>query len=172
MRTCRTDAGFTLLEVVCCVAVLAIGIAGTLGAVAAVVRNAENGATRDVALMVAENALARARAAALYVPAAQPSPDAAVANASWALRSSASYTAGATVLGPALCGSGTATFALAVSTTYGAASNAFTVTVTYPQNPCSPSGPATSVTLTQTLPTPHYAPGTQLVRTIAPPANM
>ena len=168
-----SERGFTLLEVVCCVAIVAIAAAATLGAVAGITRNAENGATRDVAMMVAENAMARARAATAYVPQAQPSPEAASQTATWALGASASYSAGGLVLGPMLCGTGSANVQLPVSTAYDSTHNTFTVTVTYPRNPCVPTGPTSTVTLAQTLPYASYVPGkTTLVRTIPPPANM
>ena len=167
-----SERGFALLEVVCCIAVLAIAMAATLGAVAAVARNAENGATRDAAMMVAENAMARARAAADYVPSAQANPDTASQNASWAFAANASYTAGARLLGPALCAAGSKTLQLPVTTSYSSSTNAFTVNVTYPRDPCAASGVTATLVLTQTLPAPHYVPGTTLVRSIPVPVKM
>ena len=173
MRICATsERGFTLLEVVCCVAVIAVGAAATLGALAATARNAENGATRDAALMVAENALARARAAATYVPASQTNPAAAAQSAAWALASTSSYVAGARIIGPALCASGSANLRLAVTTAFDAAHNTFTVSVTYPRDPCAAAGVTATLTLAQTLAPATYVPGTQLVRPVQPPANM
>jgi prepilin-type N-terminal cleavage/methylation domain-containing protein len=68
MRSYQTDpeAGFSLIEVLACVALLAIGISVAIGAVAAVARGNATATRRDVALMTARNIIARARAVAAY----------------------------------------------------------------------------------------------------------
>ena len=182
MDSTRTaERGFTLLEVLVCVAILAIVSAATLGAFAAVARNAMPGTARDVALMAGENALARARAAVAY--ASSPSQDASalLAGRAWALRpGDAAYVAGAQLRGGALCGAAEPhVLQLPVATTYDPANERFTVVVTYPRDPCGvasdgtiPPGIAATVTLTQTLPPSVYPPGQTIHRDVAPPARM
>ncbi|MEA2718554.1 MAG: hypothetical protein QOJ39_418 [Candidatus Eremiobacteraeota bacterium] len=182
MDSTRTaERGFTLLELLVCVAVLAVASAATLGAFAAVARNATPGTTRDAALMVAENALARARAAAAYAPSSAPSSAQLVADRSWALTpGDTRYTAGAQLRANALCGgSGALQMRLPVVATYDVASARFSVVVTYPRDPCRvapdgaiPDDDAATLTLGETLPPPVYAPGATIRRDIAPPARM
>jgi prepilin-type N-terminal cleavage/methylation domain-containing protein len=179
--TRTAERGFTLLELMMCVAVLALASAAAVGAFAAVARNATPGAARDVALMVAENALARARAAVAYSP---PSPDdarALLADRSWALAPGQTrYAAGAELRANALCGTSAALrLRLPVVATYDAPSERFTVVVTYPRDPCRvsaegviPDDDAATVTLAQTLPPSAFAPGRLIRRDIAPPARM
>lgn len=182
MDSTRTaERGFTLLELLVCVAILAIVSAGTFGAFAAVARNATPGTARDVALMVAENALARARAAVAY--AAPPAPDASalLGDRSWALRpGETDYVAGAELRANALCGA-TAPLQLhlPVAATYDAANERFTVVVTYPRDPCRvardgtiPADDAATLTLAGTLPPSVYPPGATIRRDVLPPARM
>jgi prepilin-type N-terminal cleavage/methylation domain-containing protein len=178
----RTDErGFTLLELVVCVAVIALASAAAFGAFAAVARNATPGTARDVALMVAENALARARAAAAYAPASAPDATALLADRSWALAPGETrYTAGAQLRANALCGASEAlSLRLPVVAAYDVASARFTVVVTYPRDVCrvAPDGTiadgnSATLTLGETLPPPAYAPGATIHRDIAPPARM
>jgi prepilin-type N-terminal cleavage/methylation domain-containing protein len=174
------ERGFTLLELAVCVAVIALASAAALGAFAAVARNAAPGAGRDIALMVAGNALARARAAAAYVPAGGDAV-AAVADRSWALKpGDTRYAAGARLRANALCGASDGVrVRLPVVATYDTAGARFTVVVTYPRDPCRvtpdgaiPDDAAATLTLSETLPPPAYAPGTAIPRDIAPPARM
>ena len=182
MDSTRTaERGFTLLEVLVCVAILAIVSAATFGAFAAVARNATPGTARDVALMAGENALVRARAAVAY--AASPSQDAStmLAGRTWTLQPGATeYVAGAQLRAGALCGSAEPrTLRLPVAATYDAANERFTVVVTYPRDPCRvasdgtiPPGNAATVTLAETLPPSVYPPGQTIHRDVAPPARM
>jgi prepilin-type N-terminal cleavage/methylation domain-containing protein len=167
-----SESGFTLLELTVCVAILALASAATLGGLAAVARGAAPQATRDAALMVAENALARARAATAYLP-ANGTAAANVQSLAWALQTgTTTYDAGAKLLAPSLCGaSAPLVLTLPVSVTYDGAQTV-QVTVTYPRDPCAAAGARASVTLSTTLPPPVFAPGTRLTRTIAPPARM
>ncbi|HEY0613582.1 MAG TPA: prepilin-type N-terminal cleavage/methylation domain-containing protein [Candidatus Elarobacter sp.] len=179
MRT--GERGFTLLELVLCVAIIASAAAAALGACAAIARNASPGAARDVALMVAENALARARAAVAYVGSPVQDGPALLADRSWALApGSSSYVAGARLRGAAPCGAnGAADLRLPVTTAYDAANERFTVVVRYPRDPCRALAAgaiegtnAATVALAETLPPSVYPPGQAVHRDIAPPVRM
>ena len=182
MDSTRTaERGFSLLEVLVCVAILAVVSAATLGAFAAIARSATPGTARDVALMAGENALARARAAVAY--ASSPVQDAStlLAGRTWALRPGVTgYVAGAQLRAAAACGdSAPRILRLPVAATYDAANERFTVVVTYPRDPCGvaadgsiPAGDAATVTLAETLPPSVYPPGQTIHRDVAPPARM
>ena len=182
MDSTRTaERGFTLLEVLVCVAILALASAATFGAFAAVARNATPGTGRDVALMAGENALARARAAVAYASSPAQDASALLAGRSWALRpGETDYVVGAQLRAGALCGDAAPrTLRLPVAATYDAANERFTVVVTYPRDPCRvasdgaiPPGDAATVTLAETLPPSVYPPGQSIHRDVAPPARM
>ena len=182
MVSTRTDErGFTLLELLLCVGLLALASAAALGACAGVARNAAPGATRDVALMVGENALARARAALAYASSPAQDGTALLADRSWALvPGSSAYVAGAQLRSSALCGSDVPRVVqLPVATAYDAQNERFAVVVTYPRDPCRvaadgtiPDDDAATVTLAETLPPSAYPPGQVVHRDIAPPARM
>ena len=168
------ERGFTLLELLVCGFILAIGGAATAGAFAAVARNAASGQTRAVALMVAENALARARAVTAYAQSADPSAVGAMASdRSWALVSGAqTFSAGAELRAPAQCGTGTPLrLTLPVTTAYDAAQQTFSVTVRYPSAPCSTQADR-SLTLRAVLPPSVYAPGQGVAVPVHVPARM
>jgi prepilin-type N-terminal cleavage/methylation domain-containing protein len=180
----RTDErGFTLLELLICVALLAAAGAAALGACAAVARYASPGVARDAALMVAENALARARAAVAYASSPAQDGPALLGDRTWALAAgTASYVAGARLRAPAQCGgagAGAVVLRLPVTTAYDAASERFSVTVTYPRDPCRANATGTiaddnaaTVSIAETLPPSVYPPGQVVHRDIAPPARM
>jgi Tfp pilus assembly protein PilV len=176
MRT--AERGFTVLEVVVCLGLFAMACAACAGALAATVRNAMPGVTRDLALMIADNALVRARAAVAYAASADGvdvTPQ--LADRRWALRAgSSASSAGGTIVGPAACaGGGSQLVRFAVTTTFDNATQRIAVSVTYPRDACDPApAPADlrTVTLSQTLPPSVYAPGQTLVRDIATPARM
>ncbi|HEV3087196.1 MAG TPA: prepilin-type N-terminal cleavage/methylation domain-containing protein [Candidatus Elarobacter sp.] len=182
MDSTRTaEGGFTLLELLVCIAILAIVTASTLGAFAAVARNATTGGARELALMAGENALARARAAIAY--ASSPSQDGAalLGDRSWGLTpGETGYVAGAQLRAGAPCGAQSPpTLKLPVAATYDAANERFTVVVTYPRDVCRvgadgtvAAGNAETVTLSETLPPSAYPPGQVLRRDIAVPARM
>lgn len=179
--TSTGERGFALLEVVLCVAVLALAAAATAGAFAALARNASPPAARDAALMVAENALVRARAAIAY--ASSPSADAStlLADRSWGLvPGETDYVAGAELRAPLACGDANVhALRLPVATTYDVAAERFTVVVTYPRDPCRPdasgtvaAGDALTLTAGETLPPSVYPPGATVYRDVATPARM
>lgn len=168
------ERGFTLLELLVCVFLLALAGAATAGAFAAVARNAAGGEPRAVALMVAENALARARAVTAYAQSADPSAVAAMAtDRSWALvPGPQTFTAGAELRAPAQCGDGAPLrLQLPVTTVYDAAQQAFSVTVGYPGSPCSAQADR-SLTLRAVLPPSAYAPGQGVTVPVNVPARM
>ncbi|HEX3550620.1 MAG TPA: prepilin-type N-terminal cleavage/methylation domain-containing protein [Candidatus Elarobacter sp.] len=175
MRT--AERGFTLLELLVCAGLLTVALACTAGAFAALARNAAPAVARDAALSAAENALARARAAIAYAP-----PGGAGANGrTWALAAGTTQsTAGAELHAPAMCGANAPQVVqLPMSATYGAASERFTVVVTYPRDPCAvnadgtiPASDAATVALSEVLPPSVYAPGTPVYRDVATPARM
>ena len=141
----RTDSerGFTLVELVVCVALLVAAGAGALAVLPVLVRTAQGGIVRDAALDAGRNVLERTRAAAAYYPAALVGDSASRAGATadhrWALGVNASYVSAARILRP-LCGAAAAgvDVPLAVASTYDAATDRLTVTVTYPRDPCAP----------------------------------
>jgi len=178
--TRTAERGFTLLEVLVCVAVLAIASAATAGAFAALARNATPGAARDLALMAGENALARARAAVAYASSPAQDASALLAARTWALRAGATeYVAGAQLRAGTCGDAAPRTLQLHVAAAYDPASERFTVVVTYPRDPCRAgsdgsiaAGDAASVTLAETLPPSVYPPGEPIHRDVAPPARM
>ncbi len=195
------ERGFTLLELVVTVGVLALAGAATAGAFAALARNAAPGSVRDAALTAGENALARARAAVAYGPTTAPDGSTAAPDRAWALvPGSTTYLAGAQLRGSAPCGasataanggaaspgttgavgtSAALTLRLPVTATFDPAAQTFTVVVTYPRDPCAlagdgtiPASEARTVTLSESLPPSMYAPGQTLTRDVAVPARM
>jgi prepilin-type N-terminal cleavage/methylation domain-containing protein len=175
------ERGFTLLEVLVCTGLLTIAAAATFGAFAALARNATPGPARDAALMVAENVLARARAAAAYASSPVQDGSALLADRSWALRpGTTAFAAGAQLRANAPCnGTEPKALRLPVTATFDGPSQRFTVVVTYPRDPCRvasdgtiPADDAATLTLAETLPPPVYPPGQVIHRDVLPPARM
>ncbi|GEM_PF-1517835 len=160
------EAGFSLIEVLACVALLAIGISVAIGAVAAVARGNATATRRGVALMTARNVFTRARAVAAYYP------DASTTHlndrTTWALRAACTYSTTASIPQP---GAPQATVLLDVSTTFlnGTGtdySGTFSVNVSYPIN-AEANAPKQSVTLSE-----RFAPsGFSKATTIVLPAD-
>jgi len=174
-----TDAqrGFTLIELVISLAVIAAIGAAAVGALAAVSRAAMPNVMRDGALMVAENALARARAAAAYVPVGDGAASTDPADASLLRPTPTAFTAGVRVPSIAACANAApnadpsaTVVSVAVTTAY--AKNVFTVTVAYPRDRCSAASATAAVVLHETLAPPLYLPGHTITRGIADPATM
>ena len=177
MSTSTADAdegGYSLVELIVCVALLVLGTAVALGGLPVLARAAQAGLIREAATAVARNALERARAAAAYAPAglvADPATRAStVANHAWVLAPAATYASAARIRG-ALCGNpGTSTdVPLTVTTAYDAATDRFTATVTYPRDPCASNAATATATLAATLTPAAYAPQTELQAPIADP---
>jgi len=175
MRSTKTaESGFTLLETVVVVAVVAIVGLGAVGAVAAIGKNGEPQTNRNLALMVARNALERARVAAAYLPLANSAAASSSVNAyaqtgdaTYVLRAgTTSFTAQVTV--PAVtCGTSSVTRiaigVTAVVTPPAPGTNGTTIAIaaTYPPSACAPAQTA-SIALSETLAPPALAPGTQV----------
>jgi prepilin-type N-terminal cleavage/methylation domain-containing protein len=179
--TPTAERGFTLLEVLVCVGVLVLAGAAGVGAFAAVARQATPGTTRDLALMVGENALARARAAIAYASSSHAAGTTLLTNRSWGLvPGNTDIVAGGQLRAAAMCGAATPLVVrLPIAATYDTTTQRFTVVVTYPRDPCSvgvdgsiPAADAATLTLGETLPPSVYPPGQVLTRQVATPARM
>lgn len=167
------DSGFTLIELVVCVALLVMGAVVALGTIPVLARASAAGIIRTAAADVARNALERARAAAAYAPpAAVTNPAgrvATAANHAWVLAPSASYGAAARITSPLCRNAGGLDVPLVVSTAYDAGTDLLTVSVAYPSDPCDPSSPSATVAVAATLMPAAYAPGTLLPDAIGDP---
>jgi prepilin-type N-terminal cleavage/methylation domain-containing protein len=175
------ERGFTLLEVVICAGLFALGSAAAVGAFAALARNAAPPAARDLALAAADNALARARAAVAYASSPVQDGPALVADRSWGLVvGSTTAVAGGELRAPAACGgSAPQPLRMPLQTTYDPAAERFTVVVGYPRDPCRVAADGTippddlaTVTRSATLPPSVYPPGQTVRREVMPPARM
>jgi prepilin-type N-terminal cleavage/methylation domain-containing protein len=179
--TPTAERGFTLLEVLVCVGVLVLAGAAGAGAFAAVARQATPGTTRDLALMVGENALARARAAIAYASSASADGTTLLSDRSWGLvPGETEVVAGGQLRASAMCGVATPLVVrLPIAATYDTTTQRFTVVVTYPVDPCAlasdgsiPTADAATLTLGETLPPSAFPPGQVLTRQVATPARM
>jgi type II secretory pathway pseudopilin PulG len=168
------DGGYSLLEVVMCVALLIVGSVLALALLPSLARASQSQLLRGAATDIARNAIERARAAAAYYPAgavADPLTRATTtAGHAWVLTPNATYMAAAHVH-RAFCGTTATTsdVAMNVSLTYDAPSDTLTVAVSYPPNPCDTAIQST-VSLSAQLAPASYAPQTQLPAAIADPA--
>lgn len=174
MTRTSAEAGFTLIELVVCIALLVLGIVVALNLFAAVVRHSQDGIMRDAALSVAHNAVERSLAAAAYFPpnvgssAATQSAD--VADHGWALSATPATYSASVRLNRSTCGR-PAPFdvALPVTVTYTPATDTLLVQVQYPPDPCDTTT-LQSVALSHVLPPAQYAPGTRITTTVSDPA--
>jgi prepilin-type N-terminal cleavage/methylation domain-containing protein len=170
----RGEAGFSLIEVVVCVALLVVGSVLALALLPGLARASQAQLLRSAATGIARNAIERARAAAAYYPdvdIADPAQRAtATADHAWAFAPAATYVAAVRVH-RAYCGSAVATsiVSMTVNLTYDAPSDTLTVAVAYPPNPCEVAVQSTVTLATQLAPA-SYAPQTQLPAAIADPA--
>lgn len=158
---------------VVCAGIIAIVGTATLGVIAALAKSAEPGLTRDLALMTAQNVLERARAAAAYLPPqvytnTQNPNDLRTRTKGWVLNAAAQFTAHGRMPGTTCDGrpNRPADVALAVTTAYDGNTNVFSVTVTYPRNPCIAQQTA-SVVVQEALPPSVLLPGTRVYEPLA-----
>jgi prepilin-type N-terminal cleavage/methylation domain-containing protein len=160
------DAGFTLVEVVVCVALLAAACVASVSVLPTLVRASQSGVMRDAATNLARTALERVRAATSYYPASGYSAD-----HSYALAPSASYVAAVRVH-RGWCDSAqtSAVVAMTVSLAYDAASDTVTATVAYPRTACQTTV-LDRVALSAQLAPSALAPGTPVTAAIGDPAR-
>lgn len=169
-----SEAGYSLLEVAVCVALLIAGSVLALALLPSLARASQAGLLRGAAGDIARNAIERARAAAAYYPAAavaDPQARAATtADHAWVLQPSATYVAAAHVH-RAFCGTTAATsdVSMSVAMTYDAPSDTLTVAVSYPPNPCD-TATRSAISFSAQLAPAGYAPQTRLPSAIADPA--
>jgi type II secretory pathway pseudopilin PulG len=169
------EAGFGLLEVIVCVALLVLGSVLTLALVPTLARASQTQLMREAASGIARNAIERVRAAAAYDPPVAMSDAATRATTAsthaWALQPAATYDAAVRVR-RALCGGThpTTDVPMTVTLTYDQPSDAVTAAVAYPPNPCLPATRAT-VTRSAELAPAASAPQTRISTAIADPAQ-
>jgi prepilin-type N-terminal cleavage/methylation domain-containing protein len=170
----RSEAGFSLIEVVVCVALLVAGSVLALALLPPLVRASQAQLLRGAATGIARNAIERARAAAAYYPAAGVADPArrvaTTADHAWAFAAAANYVAAVRVH-RAYCGSATpaSIVSMNVNLAYDEPSDTLTVAVAYPPDPCDLAVQSTVTLATQLAPA-SYAPQTQLPAAIADPA--
>ena len=172
----RSEDGFTLIELVVAVGILAMGCVIGLALLPSLLHESESGLLRAAATMLAQDQIVRVRAAvAYYPPGAVFDPDArarTTANHGWALNPSA--TANEVVrFRRSLCGTGGATtdVPMSVSSTYDPNADLLVVTVGYPHAVCVSGAARDSVTLSAQLAPAQYAPLTALQATTLDPAT-
>jgi prepilin-type N-terminal cleavage/methylation domain-containing protein len=160
------DAGFTLVEVVVCVALLAAACVASVSVLPTLVRASQSGVMRDAATNLARTAIERVRAATAYYPASGYAAD-----HSYALAASASYVAAVRVhrgwCDPART---SADVQMTVSLAYDAPSDTVTATVAYPRIACQTAVLDQIVMRAQLAPS-ALAPGTPVSAAIADPAQ-
>lgn len=175
LPTERDEGGYSLVELVVCIALLVTVAVAALGTLPVLARQAQAGLVRDAATDVARNALERVRAAVAYYPAALVADPAsrrtATADHRWALSASAAFASAARLARPP-CGAATAPadIPLAVTTTYDATLDRLTVTVAFPRDPCTNGSGSDTVSASATLAPAQYAPQTELEAAIGDPA--
>lgn len=180
MGEVRDEDGFSLMEVMFAVGLLTFVIAGSVGAFAMLAKRATPEGTRDLAMIVAQNTLVRARAAAAYAPNPLPASDVAglaayVHSRTWALAVGRrrAVVPVKLVAASAICGQRAALeLPLTVDTDYEEPGTppapTFSVTVTYPVNACEP-GITRTVSLSEELPPVAFVPGTRVTHDLVNP---
>ena len=157
----NAEAGFSLVEVLVCVALTVAACVSALGVLPTLAHASQGDVLRDAATNAGEVAIERARAAAAYYPATGYRP-----NHSYALNASSTYVAAAHVH-HAYCGAPVTTtdVSLAVTSVYDVQSDTIAVTVRYPRNPCDPTV-QNSVVLDAQLAPSALMPGTTIATPI------
>jgi prepilin-type N-terminal cleavage/methylation domain-containing protein len=160
------DAGFSLIEVLVCVALLTAACVAGLGVVPTLVHGAQRAIVRDAATNLARLAIERARAATAYYPASGYS-----ANHTYALGTSASYSAAVRVH-RTWCNAHAPTtdIAMDVALAYDAALDTVTATVSYPRDPCDVTR-TDRVVVSASLGPSAWAPGSTVTTAIGDPTQ-
>ena len=165
-REREREAGFSLVEVIVCVALLIAACAAGLGVLPTLVHASQRDVLRDAATDLARVAIERVRAATAYYP-----PGGAAANHAYALNASSSYTATAHVhRGWCVAGRTTTDVPLSVALAYDAPTDTVTATVQYPPNPCDATERSQVVVSAQLAPS-VLAPGTTVTTPIGDPSQ-
>lgn len=159
------EAGFSLIEVVLCVGLLAAGAVAALGVLPSLVRASQQELVRSAAAQTARNAIERVRAAVAYYPANAGIGDVtSTSGHAWAFdpRGSATYVSAAHVH-RSLCGSATSgsDVPMPVTIAFDAPSDTVRVTVSYPADPCGAGGKAT-IAMSARLSVSQWSPQTQV----------
>jgi len=155
------------------VAIVTIAVTATIGLLAALSKGSASGFNRGLAMMTAQNTLARARTAAAYFPLARSqaqsdavAADAATQSKAYILNASSSFAA--TERFPAstcgVSGGAASTITRNVATTL--VQNVFDVKVTYPHSACAQTGTET-VEMSEVLPPASFIPGTRVYQPLA-----
>jgi type II secretory pathway pseudopilin PulG len=160
------EAGFSLIEVVVCVALVVAACVAGIGLLPALAHASQSGILRDAATNVARVAIERARAATAYYP-----PTGYQTDHTFALNAAASY-AVAVRVHRALCAANQSVtiVPMNVQLTYIATSDTVSVTVAYPRDPCGTAldeGVVLSAPLAPSAP----APGTNIITPIGDPSQ-
>jgi prepilin-type N-terminal cleavage/methylation domain-containing protein len=160
------EAGFTLIEVVVCVALLVTACVAGMSVLPTLVHASQGDVLRDGATGLARAAIERVRAATAYYPATGY-----VANHAYALNASSSYVATVHVH-RGWCGANQTTtdVPMNVSLAYDAPTDTVTATVQYPHTACDPSVTAQVVVSAQLAPS-ALAPGTPVTTPIGDPSQ-
>jgi Tfp pilus assembly protein PilV len=162
----RSEAGFSLLEVLICVALLVAGGLIALSVVPTLAHESQHDLLRDAATNIGRTEIERAQAATAYYPTGGY-----VANHSYALNPMATYIAMAHVhRGYCTGAAATTDVPMTVTDAYASATDTVTVTVSYPRNPCDPTVQDT-VALSAVLAPSALVPGTAMSAAIDDPAQ-
>jgi prepilin-type N-terminal cleavage/methylation domain-containing protein len=166
MDELHDEAGFTLIEVAICVALIVAACVAGMSALPALVRESESGVLRDAATGLARSAVERVRAATAYYP-----PSGFAANHAYALNASSSYAAAVRVHRD-WCGAKQTTTIVPMNVTlaYDAATDTLTATVVYPRSACDSSA-TTQVVVSAPLAPSALAPGTAITTAIGDPSQ-
>jgi type II secretory pathway pseudopilin PulG len=160
------DEGFSLIEVVVCVALLIAATVAGLGVLPALAHASQAGIVRDAATTIARAALERVRAATAYYPAAGYQPD-----HTYALNAAATYTVAAHVH-RAFCTTRETTtdVPMQVQLAYDAPADTLTATVRFPRNGCDATM-NDSIAVTAQLAPSALAPGTSVSNSVGDPTQ-
>jgi prepilin-type N-terminal cleavage/methylation domain-containing protein len=166
MADVAREEGFTLIEVVVCVALMVAACVAGLGVLPTLAHASQDDVLRDAATTIARTAIDRARAVAAYYPAAGYQP-----NHAYAFNPTSTYTAAAHVHRAFCGGSGTTTdVAMIVQLAYDATTDTVTANVQYPRSPCDPTTTRNVNINAQLMPS-LLQPGTAITTTIGDPTQ-